>query len=536
MGMGDLRLTACASMMLLCARASRPNFAATNPYDAAQYQPYSSASYLDTTPTADAHATFIDQPTEDDAAEAHLSSASSAPTRKVSTAVNPLAAALGRSDSSWLDQHKAQLACQLFSSSATNLNAHLTGPLEKLESMNQSLGDSWRTYAYRKAVGILKKLPHRVSTDADAFALASIRGLGDKMLAKIVELLRTGRLQKAIDMESNSMIQAITLFSKIHGVGAVTARKWHDMGARTIEDVLDDRRIKLTPVQKVGLQFMEDKTKRIPRLEVTAILEYVHRIAESLLPGVTVICCGSYRRGAPNSGDVDLLFTHHTFTMKDMSSPAADATSAMQREGFLKQLLEVLHAPLVEGDDRYRLEKAWTAAKYARIKQECDQIKQEMAAAKVKAEPSGAASAAPEKDAASVTAPSAACASSTHAHLLQPGSKKSFLTGDLTTFDKLSAISHGSAVFMGFCLLPAFHPFHSGVHRRLDIKVYPSSQFPFALLYFTGSDHFNRSMRFYAKTKMWTLSDHGLSPAIRVNRSASQARGRSAHIRVYVVR
>jgi hypothetical protein len=61
------------------------------------------------------------------------------------------------------------------------------------------------------------------------------------------------------------------------------------------------------------------------------------------------------------------------------------------------------------------------------------------------------------------------------------------------------------------------HTQASGTHRRLDIKIYPASSFAFALLYFTGSDHFNRSMRFYAKKQGWTLSDHGLAQAQRVN-------------------
>jgi hypothetical protein len=47
---------------------------------------------------------------------------------------------------------------------------------------------------------------------------------------------------------------------------------------------------------------------------------------------------------------------------------------------------------------------------------------------------------------------------------------------------------------------------------------YPAAHFPFALLYFTGSDHFNRSMRFYSRQRRWTLSDHGLCPALRVGR------------------
>lgn len=53
-------------------------------------------------------------------------------------------------------------------------------------------------------------------------------------------------------------------------------------------------------------------------------------------------------------------------------------------------------------------------------------------------------------------------------------------------------------------------------HRRIDIKVYPAHEFCWAILYFTGSDHFNRSMRYFAKKQGWTMSDKGLAHAYRV--------------------
>ncbi|KRX08433.1 DNA polymerase lambda, fingers domain [Pseudocohnilembus persalinus] len=69
--------------------------------------------------------------------------------------------------------------------------------------------------------------------------------------------------------------------------------------------------------------------------------------------------------------------------------------------------------------------------------------------------------------------------------------------------------SHGSMTYMGIALVDQ-------IHRRIDIKLYPREQYGYAVLYFTGSDFFNRSMRLFARKKGYTLSDHGMSIAKRV--------------------
>ena len=63
-------------------------------------------------------------------------------------------------------------------------------------------------------------------------------------------------------------------------------------------------------------------------------------------------------------------------------------------------------------------------------------------------------------------------------------------------------------VFMGIC------KWKSGINRRIDIKVYKKEYYPFAVLYFTGSAYFNRSMRLFAKKKGYHLSDKELSDRI----------------------
>jgi len=74
------------------------------------------------------------------------------------------------------------------------------------------------------------------------------------------------------------------------------------------------------------------------------------------------------------------------------------------------------------------------------------------------------------------------------------------------------------ASYMGVCRLAR----EGALYRRIDLKSYPRRIFPFALLYFTGSDHFNRSMRYYAqKVKSMTLSDEGLYPCKRKREGGS---------------
>ena len=80
--------------------------------------------------------------------------------------------------------------------------------------------------------------------------------------------------------------------------------------------------------------------------------------------------------------------------------------------------------------------------------------------------------------------------------------------------DHLSRGRHGGAQehnkYMGVCHVPP--PQGSGVHRRIDIQLIPLETWPFALLYFTGSGYFNRSMRLWARRHRYQLSDKGLFP------------------------
>ena len=69
---------------------------------------------------------------------------------------------------------------------------------------------------------------------------------------------------------------------------------------------------------------------------------------------------------------------------------------------------------------------------------------------------------------------------------------------------EILSLNNESFIFMGIC------KDDNNIHRRIDIKVYNKEEFPFALLYFTGSAYFNRSMRLFARKKGFHLSDKEL--------------------------
>nr|XP_056705494.1 DNA polymerase lambda isoform X2 [Euleptes europaea] len=87
--------------------------------------------------------------------------------------------------------------------------------------------------------------------------------------------------------------------------------------------------------------------------------------------------------------------------------------------------------------------------------------------------------------------------------LLDSLRRTGFLTDDLVSQED----NGNQKKYLGVCRLPG----PNRHHRRLDIIVVPYSEFACALLYFTGSAHFNRSMRALAKTKGMSLSEHALS-------------------------
>ena len=223
--------------------------------------------------------------------------------------------------------------------------------------------------------------------------LGKIKNIGASTVSKFKEFKSTGTL-KMIEKFKND---PINIFTNVYGIGPKKAASLvNDDKVTTIDELREYQDHLLNDVQKKGLKYYEDILKRIPRLEIE---HYRTKMSKINIDGLHFEIVGSYRRGADNSGDIDVIITSQTDDRK---------------------VFDVFIDTLVK--DNIIIE------------------------------------------------------------LLSKGQKKSLTVGKLRG-----------------------HP-----ARRLDFMFTTKEEYPFAVLYFTGSKIFNTLMRGQALKMGYTMNEHGL--------------------------
>uniref|UniRef100_A0A6I8Q3Q0 DNA polymerase n=1 Tax=Xenopus tropicalis TaxID=8364 RepID=A0A6I8Q3Q0_XENTR len=274
-----------------------------------------------------------------------------------------------------------------------SLNEGITDFLVELANYERNVNRAIHKYnAYRKAASVIAKYPSKIKSGTEA---KKLDGVGAKIAEKIDEFLATGKLRKLEKIRQDDTSSSINFLTRVTGIGPAAARKLVDEGIKTLDDLRNNEH-KLNHHQKIGLKHIRDFIDRIKILD----------------PQYIATVCGSFRRGAESSGDMDVLLTHPDFTSESAKQPH-----------LLRQVVQCL--------------------------EECE-----------------------------------------------------FITDTLVK---------GDTKFMGVCQLPCEgdeeHP-----HRRLDIRLIPKDQYYCGVLYFTGSDIFNKNMRAHALEKGFTLNEYTLRP------------------------
>ncbi|KAK3804913.1 MAG: hypothetical protein J3Q66DRAFT_130977 [Benniella sp.] len=278
---------------------------------------------------------------------------------------------------------------------------------------HQGSKEHFKVINYRKAITAIRALDYDITSEEMALKVPRV---GKKIAQKIGECVALGRIKKLDHLHwDKNRLQVETLFRSVYGVGTEKATEWYNSGLRTLDDLrqLPD----LTKNQTVGLKYFDDLQKRVPRTEVEQIAKVVEDTAKELHSDIQCQVTGSYRRGHPDCGDIDVV----------VARPNVD-----------------------NGDELFMIIE----------------------------------------------------------HILKDLMDRKFLVDHLSvpswTDDMANQPKHFK--YMGICRLPG----EDTLHRHIDILVVPWQHLGAVLLYFTGNDICNRSMRLMARKRGMRLSDKGL--------------------------
>lgn len=166
----------------------------------------------------------------------------------------------------------------------------------------------FKARAYAKVISELKALQGPVQTVDN---VKGIPGIGEKIHAKIVEILESGELLAAKVVREERQFNILDELLGIHGIGPTKARELvskHKI--KSIDDLRerarDDPKI-LNDVQRLGLKYYDDISKRIPRKEMQEHERVALGIIKSVSPEFEAMVVGSYRRQLADSGDIDVI-------------------------------------------------------------------------------------------------------------------------------------------------------------------------------------------------------------------------------------
>ena len=185
-----------------------------------------------------------------------------------------------------------------------SFNKEFVNVLSILEEIMKKKGEHFRGRAYTKAKEAII-LYNKPITNVEQ--LKNVKGIGKTILLKLQEFKDTGTL-KVIENAKNN---PVFIFTNVYGIGPKKAEelvKKHNI--KTIKELRIKQDEVLNDIQKKGLKYYEDILKRIPRNEIDIYEKTLKSIFNKVKNKESSLqIMGSYRRGAKDSGDIDICIS-----------------------------------------------------------------------------------------------------------------------------------------------------------------------------------------------------------------------------------
>lgn len=143
-----------------------------------------------------------------------------------------------------------------------------------------------------------------------------------KIYIKLKEYIVNQNYPEEFESQDYKHIKSIKELRDVYGIGQIKAKKLvteHNINSvDELRERQNDDKLKLTNANKLGLLYYEDILERIPRKEIDEYEELLNTIFEKITTeGSNMKIVGSYRRGLPTSGDIDIIISHDECSIND---------------------------------------------------------------------------------------------------------------------------------------------------------------------------------------------------------------------------
>lgn len=184
-------------------------------------------------------------------------------------------------------------------------NKQYSHVLGELADLMMRKGEIMKSRAYNRARDTIQSIDQDIK---DIEQLKNTPTIGATIYDKLEEFTKTGKIALLEKYKNDPII----VFTNVYGIGPKKADelvKTHNI--RSIEDLREKQDKVLNNLQRIGLKYYEDILERIPRNEISKydceFMKVFKKESQTINTYYEIV--GSYRRGAINSGDIDVIIT-----------------------------------------------------------------------------------------------------------------------------------------------------------------------------------------------------------------------------------
>lgn len=184
------------------------------------------------------------------------------------------------------------------------------------ESPKTSKENYYKLQIIKKIINIIANYKTKITSGSE---FESTVGIGPKTIARIDEILKTGKLSEIV--KRKEQVKSITELASIYGIGPSKASYFYKIyGIKTINELLKNKNITLTNQMKLGIKYKDTLNEQIPRILIARFENYIQEQLYKIDTDFISVICGSYRRGKDYSADIDILITHKKLKSKSKSN------------------------------------------------------------------------------------------------------------------------------------------------------------------------------------------------------------------------